>query len=336
MGTTVNKLNKILDSKAKIKAALEAKGVQNIGDKLSDYPSKIESIKTSVDLKEIEDMLWSAYSTPHTGNVDRAGLKEIGWTDEDIDFYQKFGVTWDANEDDQHKVPQSDKDIYKIKDTINELNFYEICNNITYLPKLSNINWFIQFTNFTNLITIPKLDLSYISGNIERMFEGCSSLVCLPDTFEMVLTEDFLKGCNKIQRIPIVIGPMFGSMLSSSNLKYLIVDNSPETIFEAIESNHLPDSIEIVYGVVRLYASQDYYNFSDNLKSIKINLMSSSHNPSTISFGKNISVDSIIYLLQHVKENDNRIEINIRENKHILNNSKVQQLLKDHPNITLT
>lgn len=39
-----NKLNKILDSKAKIKAAIEAKGVTNVGDVLSEYPSKIEEI----------------------------------------------------------------------------------------------------------------------------------------------------------------------------------------------------------------------------------------------------------------------------------------------------
>ena len=44
MGTTANKLNKILDSKAKIKAAIEAKGVTNVGDVLSEYPSKIEEI----------------------------------------------------------------------------------------------------------------------------------------------------------------------------------------------------------------------------------------------------------------------------------------------------
>lgn len=44
MGTITDKLNKILDSKAKIKAAIEAKGVTNVGDVLSEYPSKIEEI----------------------------------------------------------------------------------------------------------------------------------------------------------------------------------------------------------------------------------------------------------------------------------------------------
>lgn len=41
-----DKLQSILDSKASIKAAIEAKGVSDVGDILSDYPSKIASIPT--------------------------------------------------------------------------------------------------------------------------------------------------------------------------------------------------------------------------------------------------------------------------------------------------
>lgn len=46
MGTIADKLNKTLDSKAKIKAAIEAKGVANVGDVLSAYPDKIAEIET--------------------------------------------------------------------------------------------------------------------------------------------------------------------------------------------------------------------------------------------------------------------------------------------------
>ena len=46
MGTTVDKLNKILASKAAIKAVIEAKGVTDVGDVLADYPSKIASIQS--------------------------------------------------------------------------------------------------------------------------------------------------------------------------------------------------------------------------------------------------------------------------------------------------
>ena len=44
MGTTAQKLQAIVDSKAAIKAAIEAKGVSDVGDVLSDYADKIEAI----------------------------------------------------------------------------------------------------------------------------------------------------------------------------------------------------------------------------------------------------------------------------------------------------
>lgn len=46
MGTTADKLNKVLQSKAAIKAAIEAKGVTDVGDVLANYPAKIASIQS--------------------------------------------------------------------------------------------------------------------------------------------------------------------------------------------------------------------------------------------------------------------------------------------------
>lgn len=44
MGTTIDKINKLSQTKAAIKAAIEAKGV-TVGDvKFADYPSKIQAI----------------------------------------------------------------------------------------------------------------------------------------------------------------------------------------------------------------------------------------------------------------------------------------------------
>ena len=54
MGTTADKLNKILDSKAKIKAAIEAKGVADVGDVLADYPDKIANIPSGASNYELE------------------------------------------------------------------------------------------------------------------------------------------------------------------------------------------------------------------------------------------------------------------------------------------
>ena len=44
MNTTADKLNKLISTKAGIKAAIEAKGVQDVGERFSDYPDKILQI----------------------------------------------------------------------------------------------------------------------------------------------------------------------------------------------------------------------------------------------------------------------------------------------------
>lgn len=49
-----DKLQSILDSKAAIKAAIEAKGVSDVGDVLAEYPSKINSIQNGVSDYELE------------------------------------------------------------------------------------------------------------------------------------------------------------------------------------------------------------------------------------------------------------------------------------------
>ena len=46
MATIAENLTLLKSTKAGIKAAIEAKGVSNVGDKFSDYPAKIASIPT--------------------------------------------------------------------------------------------------------------------------------------------------------------------------------------------------------------------------------------------------------------------------------------------------
>lgn len=60
MGTTADKLNKLSQTKAAIKTAIEAKGV-TVGDAtFADYPSKIQAISGgggTPELKSYEDIL---------------------------------------------------------------------------------------------------------------------------------------------------------------------------------------------------------------------------------------------------------------------------------------
>ena len=68
-----------------------------------------------------------------TGHADVEGLKAIGWTDEDIAYYQQNGVNWNEEDDDYHKVTDDNKALYGVL-TAKNISTYK--GRIVYLPKI--------------------------------------------------------------------------------------------------------------------------------------------------------------------------------------------------------
>lgn len=187
MGTTAEKLNKILDSKAKIKAAIEAKGVSDVGDVLANYPDKIASIQSG------------GGSSGFTGHADVEGLKAIGWTDEDIEYYQTHGVNWNEEDDVYHKVPQDNIDLYGVL-TIDNIQEYK--DRIVYLPKIDTskrASLSKLFKDCSSLIFIPMIDTSS-AVEMNYMFAGCSSLIYVPkfDTSSAIDMSYMFTGCSSL------------------------------------------------------------------------------------------------------------------------------------------
>lgn len=192
MGTTADKLQKILDSKNAIKLAIEAKGVQDVGDVLAEYPQKIESIQTSGD-------------TGYTGHVDIEGLKAIGWTDEDIEYFQKNGVDWNEEEDEYYKVPQDNIDLYG---TITIDNIADYKDILVYLPKIDTsevTNMSSIFQNCRRLIAVPYFDTSKAT-NFSYLFSGCVTLKCIPllDTSKATKMSNMFSSCTHLKTIPLL------------------------------------------------------------------------------------------------------------------------------------
>ena len=104
MATIAENLTLLKSTKAGIKAAIEAKGVSNVGDKFSDYPAKIASIPTGGSTSGVSQ--W-------TGTVDRAGLTELGWSTTDIDNLQA-NVRWYDWQNPDYIVVDADKSITDI------------------------------------------------------------------------------------------------------------------------------------------------------------------------------------------------------------------------------
>lgn len=68
-----------------------------------------------------------------TGHADAEGLKAIGWTDEDIAYYQANGVNWNEEDDEWHKVTDDNKALYGVL-TADNISTYN--DRIVYLPKI--------------------------------------------------------------------------------------------------------------------------------------------------------------------------------------------------------
>lgn len=191
MGTMTDKLNAVLSSKAAIKAAIEEKGIADVGDVLSAYAEKIASISVG----------------KYSGHADVDGLKAIGWTDEDIEYYQEHGVNWNEEDDQYHKVPQDNIDLYGVL-TIDNISEYYYKDRLVYLPKIdvSGITSFAsKFANCPSLVAIPSLDTS-AAKSMATMFSGCYSLTCIPplNTSAVTAMNSMFLNCAALSHVPLL------------------------------------------------------------------------------------------------------------------------------------
>lgn len=86
MGTTANKLNKLIETKAAIKSAIESKGITNVGNKFAGYPSKIDEI--DLEAKSLFLKLIPTLVTDKDGNTSYvASNKHIRIVDDDLNCY---------------------------------------------------------------------------------------------------------------------------------------------------------------------------------------------------------------------------------------------------------
>ena len=110
-----------------------------------------------------------------TGHADAEGLKAIGWTDEDIAYYQENGVNWNEEDDELHKVSDDNKALYRVLTASNISTYRE---RIVYLPKIDTsgrTSMSRMFQNCYSLTAIPMLDTSNVTS-MSNMFYYCYSL----------------------------------------------------------------------------------------------------------------------------------------------------------------
>ena len=122
-----------------------------------------------------------------TGHYDGEGLKQIGWTDEEINYYNQNGVQWNSSEDEYFKLTQTEL-------------AGDDSKNTRFLPKNSTKT---SFDNYYKLLAIPQLDTSNVS-NMNRMFYNCYSLTTIPqlNTSKVTTAFDMFSYCYSLTTIP--------------------------------------------------------------------------------------------------------------------------------------
>lgn len=86
-----------------------------------------------------------------TGHADAEGLRAIGWTDEDIAYYQENGVNWNEEDDEYHKVSDDNKALYGVL-TANNIQTYK--DRIVYLPKIDTSATTDMYNMFSNCYSL--------------------------------------------------------------------------------------------------------------------------------------------------------------------------------------
>ena len=176
MGTTAQKLNKILETKETIRTAINNKGgTLTTTDTFSSYATAIDSLPSGGggSLKTLLDATKSTYRL----------------------FYNYKGT--------------SVEDLISYSDTSNVTDMgamFSQCSNLTTIPQLntsSATDMSYMFRDCPKLTTIPQLNTSSVK-NMSNMFSQCSNLTTIPqiDTSSVTDMSHMFYSCYSLTTIP--------------------------------------------------------------------------------------------------------------------------------------
>ena len=190
MGTTAQKLNKILETKEAIRTAINNKGgTLTTTDTFASYPSAIDSLPSGGGdpLKEyLDETKDASYMFCGNSNVDGATITTWGnnLTYERLQKILSYNTTSSVN---------------------NMSGMFYSCGKLTTIPLINTslvTNMSYMFSNST-VTTIPQLDTSKVT-NMSYMFSGCSKLTMIQlDTSNVTSMEYMFSNCFKLTTIDI-------------------------------------------------------------------------------------------------------------------------------------
>lgn len=315
----------------------------NLQDLLTDVANAIRERKQTTELinpqdfsKEIKTINYHGY----TGHADADGLKAIGWTDEDISYYQTYGVDWNEEDDNKHLVSDDNKALYGV---LTASNISEYKERIIYLPKIDTSgikNMSSKFEACHNMIALPFIDTSSAT-NVGRLFYMCYSLRTIPplDTSNATYMLSFLSDCHALIYCPHI------DTRKSTNSSYLLylcysltevpnIDLSEGCRITAIFYNtYSLRSVKFDARNIDTSGERNYFHFNYTLHDVEISHLRFGLN---LQWSRLLTKESILYLINNEAATD---VITITLHSYVYNkyaeDSDVVEALSNHPNVLL-
>ena len=207
----------------------------------------------------------------YTGHVDSVGLSAIGWTQDDIDYYQQHGVNWNEEDDDLHLVSDYNIALYTnaTKVTYQGIEMadgsyfktFKENHRCMYFPKVDTHSLSsLDFKSIKWVIAIPKL---HFGSNVTRMnstFASCYSLTSVDlsgfDTSNVTSMNSMFSYCYSFVNLNLGNNFKFDSVSKSSYLPFNSISssllgcnfNSVKNILSAYERSTVSYEATISFG----------------------------------------------------------------------------------------
>ena len=213
MGTTAQKLNKILETKEAIRTVINNKGgTLTTTDTFASYPSAIDSLPSGGNdwLKEYLDetkdasyMFWGysnyTYSTWYY-NLTYERLQKILSYNTTSNVTKMYGMFDHCNQ--LTTIPLIDT-----SNVTNMSKMFNSCSNLTTIPQLNTskvTDMSSMFNGCSSLNTKPLIDTSNVT-NMKAMFANCSNLITISflDTNSATIMESMFVNCKNLTTIDI-------------------------------------------------------------------------------------------------------------------------------------
>lgn len=274
-----------------------------------------------------------------TGHADVQGLKAIGWTDEDIEYYQAHGVNWNEEDDAYHKVPEDNIALYGVL-TANNISTYK--DRIVYLPKIDTsgvTSMSSKFDGCRSLVSMPQLDTSNVT-DVSNMFSNCASLVSIPqlDTSNVTNMYHMFSYCYSLVYIPQLDTSSVTVMSNMFNSCYAIVSIPQLDTNKVMNMSNMFSSCYSLVSIPQLDASKvnNMNNMFSNCYSIQTAKIKNVKLALQVNKTSLFNKESLLYIINNEAATS---AITITLSSYIydkyVNDADVVAALANHPNISI-